>query len=705
MPENKFDLNKVLQAVKLYTPIDYRIQVPQLSTMRNFENWRTDQGYKTGEEKQKEFEDNIKAMQERTVGLSDADSATDWYHAMETNPVKRAEWDRQAAAVTGHGIGAIATIASAGTMGWIPSLISTGTGYAGGYGGYKLGEAIDNKYGTNTAPWLSFAGGMLGGYGGYKGLVKLGNAYTPLSLGKTMVTGQHTGWYGPQFGKDVIDDIATQALKKNTIPYGTVKWYGPTMGKTTAAKTNTNLVDFDDYIRPDLEKLASELGMTRQQLMMSQDPTVRERARQVMLKSIDDWRVKPQNDGKTLVISKSDVLQDPIFDNQPLVLKKNTFLQRNAARGETDINNSIDWYNSTRRKGGSKLMEWPDETGVYITELEPFTPNSHNITFTPKQSTKGSYAWFERPSKLTEAERLGIPKGQRNQPHNPTATQRVFSVLGRDPNVPTGGVRDFTASQFAENQLQSLYKFLQQHGVDAKNITLSDLENLYGRRYNAIKSASHNNYNLAVPQGTEALPRQWEIRAFDPEGLVGEMMITGPTRKHPDMLPEIWEKYSRNRPGASIDMVRNATRADGASMYHPVYGWYNVEVPTRTPVSGVSQRMYDAGVPVAQQTNNGRGLMSGEIYLQPQRSAAVLKHYPNKQIIRNNGEWHWENLDPTKVTTRDSPVYLLTKPSGTYQHIPTKSSLFYPSAIKDGQITTNINHGSIFLEEGGKINP
>ena len=443
MPENKFDLNKVLQAVKLYTPIDYRIQVPQLSTMRNFENWRTDQGYKTGEEKQKEFEDNIKAMQERTVGLSDADSATDWYHAMETNPVKRAEWDRQAAAVTGHGIGAIATIASAGTMGWIPSLISTGTGYAGGYGGYKLGEAIDNKYGTNTAPWLSFAGGMLGGYGGYKGLVKLGNAYTPLSLGKTMVTGQHTGWYGPQFGKDVIDDIATQALKKNTIPYGTVKWYGPTMGKTTAAKTNTNLVDFDDYIRPDLEKLASELGMTRQQLMMSQDPTVRERARQVMLKSIDDWRVKPQNDGKTLVISKSDVLQDPIFDNQPLVLKKNTFLQRNAARGETDINNSIDWYNSTRRKGGSKLMEWPDETGVYITELEPFTPNSHNITFTPKQSTKGSYAWFERPSKLTEAERLGIPKGQRNQPifTEPTSAYgniRFIRNLNVVPDVEDG---------------------------------------------------------------------------------------------------------------------------------------------------------------------------------------------------------------------------------------------------------------------------
>lgn len=71
---------------------------------------------------------------------------------METDPAKRAEWDRQAATTVGHGIGAIGTILSAGTLGWIPSLVSTGTGYAGGYGGYKLGESIDNKYGTNIAP-------------------------------------------------------------------------------------------------------------------------------------------------------------------------------------------------------------------------------------------------------------------------------------------------------------------------------------------------------------------------------------------------------------------------------------------------------------------------------------------------------------------------------------------------------------------------
>lgn len=418
MATNKnFNLYKVLQSTGLYTPINYgNLSVdttPIQNAIQSVTNTMHSLGYKTKEEKQKEFEDKIKTMQERTAGLSDADSATDWYHAMETDPAKRAEWDRQAAAVTGYGIGAIATIASAGTMGWIPALVSTGTGYAGGYGGYKLGEAIDKRYGTNTAPWLSFAGGMLGGGLGYKGLLRTANKgwlgtspYTYLQPEK-----QHLA-YSPQFTKDVIDDIATTSLRSYVPTYGTVKYYGPTMGKTTAAKTNPNLIDFDDYVRPELEQLASELGMTRQQLMMSQDPTVREKARQLMLKSVDGWKRNPSSDGKTLVISKSDILQDPIFDNQPLVLQRPEFLKRNAARGETDLQNSMDWYASTRRKGGDKLMEWPDPEGVYISELEPFTPDPHRITFTPI-TKRGAYTWFEKPSKLTLAERLGIPKGDR----------------------------------------------------------------------------------------------------------------------------------------------------------------------------------------------------------------------------------------------------------------------------------------------------
>lgn len=53
-----------------------------------------------------------------------------------------------------------------------------------------------------------------------------------------------------------------------------------------------------------------------------------------------------------------------------------------------------------------------------------------------------------------------------------------------------------------------MYKFLQKHGVDTKNLTLGDLENLYGRRLDTIRKTSNGDYNLAVPQGQEALPRQ-----------------------------------------------------------------------------------------------------------------------------------------------------------------------------------------------------
>lgn len=65
--------------------------------------------------------------------------------------------------------------------------------------------------------------------------------------------------------------------------------------------------------------------------------------------------------------------------------------------------------------------------------------------------------------------------------------------------------------------------------------------------------------------------------------------------------------------------------------------WRGAEPVSRSTVSGVSQRMYDAGIPVIQQTNNGYGLMSGGVYKQPQRSLSVMEHYPDKITVDNNG--------------------------------------------------------------------
>jgi hypothetical protein len=85
----------------------------------------------------------------------------------------------------------------------------------------------------------------------------------------------------------------------------------------------------------------------------------------------------------------------------------------------------------------------------------------------------------------------------------------VYSVLGRDPNVSTGGIDAQVLSQNSNyhQNLGALYKFLQKHGVDTKNLTLADLENLYGKRIDAIRKATNKNYNLALPDGNEALPR------------------------------------------------------------------------------------------------------------------------------------------------------------------------------------------------------
>lgn len=50
------------------------------------------------------------------------------------------------------------------------------------------------------------------------------------------------------------------------------------------------------------------------------------------------------------------------------------------------------------------------------------------------------------------------------------------------------------------------------------------------------------------------------------------MSVVGPRRFTPGMDPERYASYLQHRPGANIEMVRNATRADGATMYDPARG-------------------------------------------------------------------------------------------------------------------------------------
>jgi hypothetical protein len=81
--------------------------------------------------------------------------------------------------------------------------------------------------------------------------------------------------------------------------YGLVKYYGPTMGKTTAAKTNANLVDFDDVVRGPIAELAAKKGVTPRDLKIANDPDYIS----LLEAEVARWRMNPANAGKTLVIS------------------------------------------------------------------------------------------------------------------------------------------------------------------------------------------------------------------------------------------------------------------------------------------------------------------------------------------------------------------------------------------------------------------
>ena len=178
-------------------------------TMQNWKNYRQSLGVKTKEEEEAErlqqLERDKKAAVEKSSAiwseLGNSEDVYDWYNAHEPDPQKQAEFAQKGAQTAGYLSTIPLTVLSAGTMGWVPAITSTATGFGGAYLGQKAGEYIDSKTGWNTTPWLTFGGGLLGGWGGYKGLVKAGSA----------------GWLrgsGQMYGKQFIGDVAADAFNK-----------------------------------------------------------------------------------------------------------------------------------------------------------------------------------------------------------------------------------------------------------------------------------------------------------------------------------------------------------------------------------------------------------------------------------------------------------------------------------------------------------
>lgn len=213
----------------------------------------------------------VQEQWDKTEGLGEADSATDWYHAIEEDPYKEAEWDRNAAITSSIGSTIAGLPFSIGSIGLIPTITTTAGGYGLSYGGQKLGEAIDAKYNTNWTPWLSTIGGFLGGWGGYKGTVNLGSKGLLPKGGQIM------------YGKQFVTDVAPNALNRNirqitpTRNYISNELITPDSHRATFTPTQSSGGRYTFYERPSKLTLAERMGIPkgeRNNVVRIQNPIV-----------------------------------------------------------------------------------------------------------------------------------------------------------------------------------------------------------------------------------------------------------------------------------------------------------------------------------------------------------------------------------------------------------------------------------------------
>lgn len=130
--------------------------------------------------------------------------------------------------------------------------------------------------------------------------------------------------------------IYTQTFRQSFGKFGNtaqVKYYGPTMGKTTAAKTNKNLVDFDDIVRDDIEAAAKKAGLDVREYKKQGS----EEYHNLLLDAIYKWRNDRRNVGKTLVVSNAVLAKDKIYDNTPMLPRKDAFVDRQVKRANPKL--------------------------------------------------------------------------------------------------------------------------------------------------------------------------------------------------------------------------------------------------------------------------------------------------------------------------------------------------------------------------------
>lgn len=295
--------------------------------------------------------------------------------------------------------------------------------------GNAIGKAVIG--GTSFTP-LWFAApiakaGIATYEGDYSGAAKEAaiGLLAPYAIGKGLEKGYgayqvYRGWQNG-LKEGVAEGLQNAMTPLQTNKYGTVKYYGPTMGKTTAIKTNPRLVDFDDIVREEIQQLANKKGISVRELKTKSDVEYA----QLLENAVSKWQANPANKDKTLLISNSALSNKPIFDNTPVIPSKDQFIARQVARGESNPTYAAQYYDDLLKRNPQLKID-----DRFVNEIESGT----------------------RSAKISESERLGIPKGERKSYLSGTnADPSFYSGIGLNNQIYSQKIRDYHAAQSGNN--------------------------------------------------------------------------------------------------------------------------------------------------------------------------------------------------------------------------------------------------------------
>ena len=231
-----------------------------------------------------------------------------------------------------------------------------------------------------------------------------------------------------------------------------VKYYGPTMGKSFAAKSNPNLIDLDTWGMPEYNQLAKKYGYKDwREMILSDKGDYNQEYKTLIKDQIRRIQADPQYNGKTIVVSNASLLKPDsgiTFANTPLIPERSILAFRNHQRHPWEsIEHGKQWWDLLQQKGTPLTI---DNRFISDIELTPGNTTLFNTSFSPKGRT--SYAFFERPSKLPEAERLGIPKHERDWDY-----QFFKSIKEENPALTSYIRTKHFAEKSADNKLTSSF--------------------------------------------------------------------------------------------------------------------------------------------------------------------------------------------------------------------------------------------------------